>query len=256
MHYEQAVEKSENVFGDIQLWCKLNKIQVNKKKRKHMIVGAKKNKDERIGIDDISLVENFMYLGVTIDNRLNFEKFINNTISRVNGRLITMARIRKLVDMKTALLIYKQTVLPIIDYVCVLVNSSTQRKIGKLQPLQNRAIRTILKCTGYISTEEMENLHETQHLKLLSTRRKLFMLKMMYKISLIDENVDMYRPEMQLRTGPKVKMKIAFTEKERVRKSPYYLCNQLWDKLNSKTQTSCTMIEFLNNLKEFNIQML
>ena len=136
------------------------------------------------------------------------------------------------------------------------MNSSTQRKIGKLQPLQKRAIRTIMKRTGYISTEEVDKLHETLRLKLLTVRRKLFMLKMMYKLSLIDENVDMYRPEMQLRTGPKVKMKITFTDKEWVRRSPYYLCNQLWDKLNSKTQTSRTMIEFMNNLKETNIRML
>ena len=50
------------------------------------------------------------------------------------------------------------------------------------------------------------------------------MLKMMYKLSSIEENVNMYRPEMMLRTGPNVKMKIAFTDKERVRQSPYYLC--------------------------------
>ena len=37
---------------------------------------------------------------------------------------------------------------------------------------------------------------------------------------------------------PKVKMKIDFTDKERVRRSPYYLCNQLWDKLDHSVQLS------------------
>ena len=74
---------------------------------------------------DIAIVKNFSYLGVNLDNKLSFEKFINGTISRVNSRLITLARIRKNVDAYTALLIYKQTIMPILDYMCILVNSSS-----------------------------------------------------------------------------------------------------------------------------------
>ena len=52
------------------------------------------------------------------------------------------------------------------------------------------------------------------------------MLKIMYKLSLNKEYVDLYHPEGILRTQPKVKMKIDFTDKERVRRSPFYLCNR------------------------------
>ena len=82
------------------------------------------------------------------------------------------------------------------------------------------------------------------------------MLKIMFKLSLIDENVDMNRPEMQLRTGPKVKMKVAFKDKERVKRSPCYVCNKLWDKLESETQHSHNVIEFTNKLKAVNLMML
>ena len=47
----------------------------------------------------------------------------------------------------------------------------------------------------------------------------MFMLKLMYKLSREGENRN-YHPEILLRTGPKVKMKIAFTDKERVLRSP------------------------------------
>ena len=67
----------------------------------------------------------------------------------------------------------------------------------------------------------------------------------MFKLSKDVENVDNYRPEMMLRTAPKVKMKIELTDKERVRRSPYYLCNQLWDKIDSSIQTSGTLCDFL-----------
>ena len=60
------------------------------------------------------------------------------------------------------------------------------------------------------------------------------------------ENVNTYRPERILRTAPKVKMKIEFTDKERVRRSLYYMCNQLWDKLDSEVQCSDNVFEFAN----------
>ena len=79
------------------------------------------------------------------------------------------------------------------------------------------------------------------------------MLSMMYKLSRIKENVNTYRPERQLRTGPKVKMKIDFTDKERVLRSPYYKCNMLWDKLDSDIQLSENIFEFKRKLSKIDI---
>ena len=200
--------------------------------------------------EGVVTVENYTYLGVNIDRKLNFEKFINNTISKAQGRLITLARIRKILDSKTTLLIYKQTILPILDYCCFLMESSTQKKIKKLQPLQNKAIRIVKKLNGYISTEEMDELHVELHLRLLSDRRKRFMLMLIYKLSLDDANVNMYRPERMLRTGPKVKMKVPFTDKERVLRSPYYTGTRLWDSLECNVQHSACMHDFKNALNK------
>ena len=43
-------------------------------------------------------------------------------------------------------------------------------------------------------------------------------------------------------------MKLDFTDKERVRGSPYYLCNRLWDGLDSETQLSEKIFEFTKKL--------
>ena len=252
-----AVSESIVTFESIHEWCKLNSIRVNAKKTKHMIIGGSTTESPlsvRWDADGVKTVENYTYLGVNIDRKLNFEKFIGNTISKAEGRLITLARLRNVLDMKTTLLIYKQTILPILDYLCILVDSSTQRKILKIQPVQNRAIRIVKRLNGYVSTNEMENLHRQLHLKLLSERRKMFMVMLMYKLSRDKDNVDTYRPEMTLRTGPKVKMKVPFTGKERVRRSPYYMCNRLWDKLDSNIQLSHSMLEFKNSVKKLDLK--
>ena len=204
-------------FIHVQNWCALNNIRVNIKKTKHMIIGGNRKeclRSKEWELQGIMTVENFIYLGVTIDRKLNFEKFVSATITKAKGRLITLSRLRRLLDLKTCLLIYKQTILPILDYLSFLVYSSTQRKISKLQPVQNRAIRIVRKKSGYISTADMEVLHKELKLKLLVERRKLFMLALMYKLSKIENNVNTYRPEMLLRTSSKVKMKLALTKKK------------------------------------------
>ena len=129
-------------------------------------------------------------------------------------------------------------------------------KIAKLQPLQNKAVKIIEKLDGYVSTADMKSLHDKLNLKMLTDRRKMFMLKMIYKQSKDPENVNTYRPETVLRTGPKVKMKLAFIDKDRVYKSPYYLCNQLWNKLDSKIQLSTSLIEFRESLKKIDLSEL
>ena len=61
---------------------------------------------------------------------------------------------------------------------------------------------------------------------------------------------------MVLRTAPKVKTKVDFTDKERVRRSPYYLCNNFWDKLESTVQKSNTIFEFTRFLGYLNVRDL
>ena len=82
------------------------------------------------------------------------------------------------------------------------------------------------------------------------------MLKLMYKLSCDEENVDRYRLERVLRKAPKVKMKMEFTDQERVLRSPYYVCNRLWEKLDSDTEASVNIFEFTNRLHMLDISEL
>ena len=45
-------------------------------------------------------------------------------------------------------------------------------------------------------------------------------------------------------------MKVDFTDRERVLHSPYYVCNRLWDKLDSEIQHCETISESKNKLKK------
>ena len=74
----EAIGKTEIAFKEIQEWCFENKIGLNKKKTRHMLVGTGKRKipvaDNVLGV---TWVDSFTYLGVNIDYRLNFESCLN-----------------------------------------------------------------------------------------------------------------------------------------------------------------------------------
>ena len=64
------------------------------------------------------------------------------------------------------------------------------------------------------------------------------MLCLVFKYSKKLINLVEHRPDMVLRGRHKVKMKLAFSNKRRVLKSPYYLAVNLWDQLEIDVQTS------------------
>ena len=141
-------------------------------------------------------------------------------------------------------------IVPLFDYIALIVQSSLQKCIKRLQPLQNRAIRTILCKRGYISTPEMKGYHKILGLHYLENRRKFFMAKMIYKLSKDTRNLDDYRPGLELRAHPKVKMKVPFTKKNRVLNSPYYLCVRIWDQLPVDIQRAPSIMGFINKVKQ------
>ena len=99
------------------------------------------------------------------------------------------------------------------DYIIRITESSLRKKISKLQPLQNRAVKMILRRYEYICSADMLLLHEQSGLQMLDMRRKIFMLCFMFKYSKKIEHLDLYRPDMVSRGRNKVKMKLQYSNK-------------------------------------------
>ena len=117
-------------------------------------------------------------------------------------------------------------------------------------------MKTILGINRYVSTDEMSDMHVQLFLMKLAERRKSFMLKLMFKYSRCEEYVDRDKPKIELRNRPKVKMKLKFTKKERVLRSPYYMCNKLWEQLDCNVQRLNTCGEFALALNRLDLSKL
>ena len=260
--FDEAMESSQTILYKVVKWCDLNRITLNSKKIKHMGFAPKQNciytKGVSMKINDSSIVDvdKYKYLGVKIDDMLKFEDQIEDIISKVNSRLMTFDKTRKFMDDRTSAIIYKQTIMQLLDYSWVVIDSSTQSLIKRLQPLQNRAIKTITRHNGYVSTEDMDALHSDLHLMKLNVRRKMFMSVYMYKLSQNHDALNVNRPDRILHNRDKIKLKIAFSNKDRVKKSPFYLCNNIWKKLSIESQRCDNIFEFKKHLRKSNLSYM
>ena len=81
----------------------------------------------------IHFVNTFNYLGVLIDEHLTFAQYYNLIKWRMENKIFVMSKIRKYIDNRTALLIYKQAVLPLVEYAGFVLASCT---IGQRYELQ------------------------------------------------------------------------------------------------------------------------
>ena len=78
-------------------------------------------------------------------------------------------------------------------------------------------------------------------------RRKMFMLCLVFKYS--KEQIHLMSINLMVLCGRhKVKMKLAFSNKGRVLRSPYYLIVHLWNQLEADVQTSICKKDFRQKL--------
>ena len=96
----------------------------------------------------------------------------------------------------------------------------------------------------------MVDLYHKYHVEPLECRRKKNLLKILYKESKVDANIDMYRPQRVLHSANHVKMKHKFTRLTKIQTSPYYIGLELWDKLPQELETITTNAAFKSAIKD------
>ena len=221
-------------------WCNTNQLTVNAKKTMYQVFAPRSRSRTRpsfeltFNTEMISETADYKYLGTIIDNGLTGTSQYNKVIGQVSGKIQTFARIRHLVTQKTALQLYKTTILPILDYNDVyyfLLNEDKQRK---LQAMQNRALRIIFKDRHY----HVNEMHELANLSTLMVRRKVHMAGLMYKRSKNSFYHDTHN--LPLRQFDKVVLRTPVVRLFKTMKSPQYMGSKLWNSLPVDIQKSQT----------------
>jgi exonuclease III len=177
--YEEACVKINRSLLILNIWLRVNKVKLNVSKSKCMLItqsSVTKNKIlenediEYVNIDgeNLEFVDEIKYLGVILDSHLKFNQHILLINKKVGKKINYLARVGKYLSPWTKLLIYKSIIAHHFEYCCTILWETNEENIKKLQLLQNKAMRVILRCHKYTSIKDM--LHACC---LLSIKQKL-----------------------------------------------------------------------------------
>ena len=137
-------------LNSITNWFLQNKLHLNTKKCKWTLFGSKRRLN-RVTLPHISIqneeiehVTSYKYLGVHLDQNLNFEEHVDKICSKVRQRLGVLRRVRGFVNQETALMLYNALVMPLIDYCDVTYSLCTKKCIKKVDKLMLKGGKIVL----------------------------------------------------------------------------------------------------------------
>ena len=251
--FARTVCKVQTDMDALSLWCTENGIQMNVDKTKIMVFGNSKKIDKlphfEIMVNNVPLQRalHYKYLGMTLDSQLNYNLHVQKIISNVTVKLKQFRRMRYFLDDKSALLIYKNMILPMIEYGDLfLVGTSIENK-KKLQVLQNKGLRCALIREKDSNRDE---LHEEAKILRLKHRRNMHLLSYMYDVSHTEKHKLRHQKEgVQTRTQYKKLFKIRKPVTEKFKKSLAYRGPKRWNDLPEELHHLNTRCQFNYRVK-------
>lgn len=124
------------------------KLKLNTDKTKYMCIGFDNINPRfcvKINDCDLSEVTVIKYLGVMIDNKLNFNKNIEYLIKKIYKKIAYLGRNRKKMDQDMRLNFVTHLIAPHTDYCSSVLLLANDAQIDRLQKQQNRCLRIILR---------------------------------------------------------------------------------------------------------------
>lgn len=178
---DEMVNKLNSDLNNFGKWLKCNKLKLNVEKTKYMVITHKNIDDLNILIDDekINRVKEFGYLGCVVDEKLNFNANADKVCKKMAKKISFMGRIGNKLDLQTKKILYKSIIEPHVNYCSTILYLSNETQLERIQKLQNRALRIILRENWRTSGREM-----LQQLNWMSVRERiqLQVLLFIYKV--------------------------------------------------------------------------
>ena len=254
-NYDQFFVKTrlEQMLVEIQKWCTLNCINMNIDKTKFCLYGNRKIvatfNDQTIGAENcqISQCHQYNYLGVTLDECLNMKANFNSILKKFSYKIYQFGKIRKYIDISTRVLLYKQTVLPLVEYVSFMLCLSNKHETDKLQRLQNRCLRMCYNVNVPTDVGTAQ-LHNNARLDKLCVRRDIALLSIMFDLRWNNMYEKKVIRATRANQGYIFDLNVPHTGL--YANSPYYVGGNMWNKLSVKLQNNDRKDQFKKDVKD------
>ena len=158
-----------NELHNISEWFRANLLSLNVNKTKFMIFYHKAVCDNLINqslkINDIKIdqVQEFKFLGVTLQPSLSWNSHINSICKKIAKNIGILSKIRPILSEKSSLALYYTLIHSNLNYCASVWGTTTKTEYYQLEILQKRALRLILKLPTQTPSNPM-----FQNLKILS----------------------------------------------------------------------------------------
>lgn len=131
-------------------WLKWKKLKLNIAKTKYMIVTTRSQTgctgEVRIDEEVVERVKSMKYLGVMLDEKLNFCEHINYSIKKAAQKFGVLCRVSRYLPFDAKVTLYKTIIAPHFDYCASIQFLASKTQLKRMQILQNKVMRLILQC--------------------------------------------------------------------------------------------------------------
>jgi len=243
-------------LAEIYQWLCANRIKLNVSKTKYVIFsyrGEFQLNSIHINQSEIENVKCIRYLGLCIDNNLRFDEHINTISTKVARSVGILGRIRELIPMSVAKMIYFALVYPYFDYCITIWGNTAGCYLNKLILLQKRAIRILAGVPYLHHTDELFN--DFKILKICDLYRYNVGLYMYRTLNLgnYDAELSAYVSENSDRlvytTRNNLSIRLPRYKCESSKSSVFYTSSKLWNELPLAVKSSESVNIFKRRFK-------
>jgi hypothetical protein len=143
---------------------------VKKKNPKHvLLIGPDGSTSLMIDGEQIARVTTMKYLGVVIDENLDFKQHVDTTIKKMANKLGFLARIQQKLTKTAKITVYNSIISPHLDNCSSILFLANEEYLNRMQIIQNRTIRIILRCHRRTHVKTMLDNLEWQ-----STKQRIY----------------------------------------------------------------------------------
>ena len=248
---EIAEKELQIVLNRFSKWCATNELTINTKKTKTMVFGSR-NKvrgsyipNLYINNELLQIVPTYKYLGVNLDQTLNFKYHLESLISNISFKLYMFSKIRRYLNEKCAIIVYKSMLMPFFDYCDTVYMYSGQKELQKL----NRHHIRGMKIWGFQLDEN--ELYIKCNLADLIVRRQVHLRNDMFKIKGIEKKLNNSEIQINTRLHDGPVFNVTHPNSEPIKRSVMYAGALEWNNLDADVRNIRDILSFKRKQKSW-----
>ena len=135
----------------------------------------------KLSDQQLQLVNNYKYLGITVDQNLDMFSHIDNMYRMASDKLRLIRYVRTFLTTKASLLIAKTMILPYLDLGNCFLTGVKLKETDRLETLLNTSLRLAYQISKPVDISWYK-LHCQSRILPLNYRRKYFLLTTLYRL--------------------------------------------------------------------------